>query len=165
MQQVERSSPFSRFVRKPRFGGIFYFLGTGAHRLGRVRRIAGMLVGVALAMLVVVGSLPAPAGAADVPRLGYVGRVAGTKAFVGVVVRGKRVMAYVCDGRKLARWFEGTLRDERARLRSGSGGRLTLKVGPRGGYEACCACPGASGFGSQHRRREAAPGCSATSGP
>ena len=87
-----------------------------------------MLVGVALAMLAVVGSLSAPASAADVPRLGYVGRVAGTKAFVGVVVRGNRVMAYVCDGRKLARWFEGTLRGERARLRSRSGGRLTLKV-------------------------------------
>ena len=75
-----------------------------------------MLAGVALAMLIVVGSLSAPAGAADVPRRGYVGRVAGTKAFVGVVVRGSRVTAYVCDGRKLARWFEGTLRDERARL-------------------------------------------------
>ena len=87
-----------------------------------------MLAGVALAMLVVVGALSAPASAADVPRLGYVGRVAGTKAFVGVVVRGSRVMAYVCDGRKLARWFEGTLRGERARLRSRSGGRLTLKV-------------------------------------
>ena len=101
---------------------------TGAHRLGRVRRIAGMLVGVALAMLAVVGWLPAPASAAEVSRLGYVGRVAGTKAFVGVVVRGSRVTAYVCDGRKLARWFEGTLRGERARLRGRSGGRLTLRI-------------------------------------
>ena len=87
-----------------------------------------MLAGVALAMPIAAGSLSAPASAADVPRLGYVGRVAGTKAFVGVVVRGKTVMAYVCDGRKLARWFEGTLRGERARLRGRSGGRLTLKV-------------------------------------
>ena len=87
-----------------------------------------MLAGVALAMPIAAGSLSAPASAADVPRLGYVGRVAGTKAFVGVVVRGSRVTAYVCDGRKLARWFEGTLRGERARLRGRSGGRLTLKV-------------------------------------
>ena len=101
-----------------------------------------MLVGVALAMLVVLGSLPAPAGAADVPRLGYVGRVAGTKAFVGVVVRGKVVMAYVCDGRKLARWFEGSLRDERARLRSGSGGRLTLKVGSARRIRGVLSLPG-----------------------
>jgi hypothetical protein len=101
-----------------------------------------MLVGVALAMLVVVGSLPAPAGAADVPRRGYVGRVAGTKAFVGVVVSGNRVMAYVCDGRKLARWFEGTLRDERARLRSRSGGRLTLKVAPARRVRGVLRLPG-----------------------
>ena len=89
-----------------------------------------MLAGVALAMPIAAGSLSAPASAAeeDVPRLGYVGRVAGTKAFVGVVVRGNRVTAYVCDGRKLARWFEGRLRGERARLRGRSGGRLTLKV-------------------------------------
>jgi hypothetical protein len=101
-----------------------------------------MLVGVALAMLVVVGSLPAPATAADVPRRGYVGRVAGTKAFVGVVVNGSRVTAYVCDGRKLARWFEGTLRDERARLRSRSGGRLTLKVAPARRVRGVLRLPG-----------------------
>ena len=87
-----------------------------------------MFAGVALAMLIEAGPLSVPASAADVPRLGYVGRVPGTKAFVGVVVRGTRVTAYVCDGRTLARWFEGTVRDERARLRSKSGGRLTLKV-------------------------------------
>ena len=87
-----------------------------------------MLAGVALATPIVAGSVSVPASAADVPRLGYVGRVAGTNAFVGVVVRGNRVTAYVCDGRKLARWFEGTLRGERARLRGRSSGRLTLKV-------------------------------------
>ena len=98
-----------------------------------------MLAGVALAIPIVAGSLSVPASAADVPRLGYVGRVAGTKAFVGVVVRGSRVTAYVCDGRKLARWFEGTLRGERARLRGRSGGRLTLKVAVSAPGTRCAA--------------------------
>jgi hypothetical protein len=60
--------------------------------------------------------------------LGYVGRVEGTRAFVGVVVRGSDVMAYVCDGRKLARWFGGRLRDGRAVLRSASGEELELRL-------------------------------------
>jgi hypothetical protein len=58
-----------------------------------------------------------------------VGRIAGTNAFVGVVVRGESVTAYVCDGRKLARWFQGSVKDGRAVLRSASGGRLELELG------------------------------------
>ena len=89
------------------------------------RRTVGLLASVVLAALIAAGSLATPASAASTARLGYVGRMAGTKAFVGVVVRGSRVTAYVCDGRKLARWFEGRLQGGQARLRSRSGGRLT----------------------------------------
>lgn len=92
-----------------------------------------MLACAVLAMLIAAGSLlPVPASAAAVSRHGYVGRVAGTDAFVGIVIRGSAVTAYVCNGRKLARWFEGTLRDKRARLRSRSGGRIKLKITPSG---------------------------------
>jgi hypothetical protein len=68
-----------------------------------------MFACVVLAALVEAGSLPAPASAAGVARPGYVGRVAGTDAFVGIVIRGRAVTAYACDGRTLARWFEGKL--------------------------------------------------------
>ena len=101
-----------------------------------------MLASVVLAMLIAASALPVPASAASVARLGYVGRVAGTDAFVGIVIRGRAVTAYVCNGRKLARWFEGTLTDERARLRSRSGGRIKLKITPAGRARGVLRLPG-----------------------
>lgn len=109
------------------------------------RRATALLGVVVLAMLIAAGGAPRPAaeagatraatgGAAAASRLGYVGRVTGTDAFVGIVVRGDAVTAYVCDGRNLARWFHGTLTNGRALLTSRSGGRLQvdLRSVPRG---------------------------------
>ena len=91
-----------------------------------------MLACVVRAALVAAGLLPEPASAAGAARLGYVGRVAETDAFVGIVIRGRAVTGYVCDGRKLARWLQGKLTDEPAPLRSRSGGRIEPKITPAG---------------------------------
>jgi hypothetical protein len=98
-----------------------------------MRPAARFLVACAvLASLIAAGASPRPAGAADAPRLEYVGQVGGTEAFVGIVIRGKAVTAYVCDGRKLARWFDGRLTGRRVRLHSPSGGRIALRIGRDG---------------------------------
>jgi hypothetical protein len=112
------------------------------------RRATGALV---LAALTAGGSPPAapaarataPARAADRPltlaaptalapaalggRRGWVGRVAGTPAFVGLVAGRGTATAYVCDGRRIARWYAGALHGRRATLRDARGRRLTVR--------------------------------------
>jgi hypothetical protein len=76
------------------------------------------------------GTLAAPAApsAADAPRHGWVGRVPGTAAFVGVVARGATVVAYVCDGRRVGRWHSGRRHAGRMVVRDARGRRLTLRL-------------------------------------
>ena len=57
--------------------------------------------------------------------------VAGTEAFVGVVVNpgDRRVLAYVCDGKAVAAWFSGQAGPDGAvELTSRDGGRLTGRI-------------------------------------
>jgi hypothetical protein len=92
---------------------------------------------------------PAPAAAAGSPRGVYVGRVAGTQAFVAVAVGHGRARAYVCDSRRLAVWLpSGRLRGAYLDLagarvqvtgnvgRSGADGTLTLPDGSRHAFHA-----------------------------
>jgi hypothetical protein len=75
---------------------------------------------------------PAPAAAAGSPRGVYVGRAAGTHAFVAVVVGHGQARAYLCDSRHLAVWFPaGTVRQGRVGLRS-QGMRLDIRLAGSG---------------------------------
>jgi hypothetical protein len=76
---------------------------------------------------------PAASAAASAPggRKGWVGPVAGTRAFVGLVAGRGTVTAYVCDGRRIARWYAGALRGRRATLRDARGRRLILRFAGR----------------------------------
>src|SRR5690349_4031166 len=70
---------------------------------------------------------PAPVAPATVPppaaapqptaQKAYAGRTAGDEVTVAVAVKGDRAVAYVCDGKKVEAWLEGT----------GAGGKLSLK--------------------------------------
>ena len=48
----------------------------------------------------------------------FVGRINGTDAFIGVKIRGDEVLVYICDGKTVWRWLEGTLEDGKAELAS-----------------------------------------------
>lgn len=86
-----------------------------------------LVVGVMLVALPC--AVPATAAAATpAPGKGWVGRVSGTQAFVGLVLRGHAVTAYVCDGRRVGRWYTGPLRGRRATLRDSQGHRLTVRI-------------------------------------
>ena len=61
---------------------------------------------------------------------GYVGTVRDTRAFIAVVVRRSHVIAYVCDSRRIAQWFKGTVHAGKARLTS-DGYVLRVTIGPR----------------------------------
>jgi hypothetical protein len=106
--------------------------------VGRRRRLPVVAIGLLLAAAAMGDARPgAPSRAATfvgVPQFGYVGKVDGTRAYVGIIARGHAVTAYVCDGRTLARWFNGSVRGTHASLRSSSGGRIEVDLadGARG---------------------------------
>lgn len=58
----------------------------------------------------------------------FVGRVQGSEAFIAFVVKGSKVLAYLCDGSKLADWFR-LVQDASSAVdgRSASGIRLQAK--------------------------------------
>ena len=63
---------------------------------------------------------PAPAEPAAAPAVAekaYTGRSAGNEVTVAIAVKDGKAVAYVCDGKKVEAWMEGTL----------AGGRLTLQ--------------------------------------
>ena len=63
---------------------------------------------------------PAPAEPAAAPAVAekaYTGRSAGNEVTVAVAVKDGKAVAYVCDGKKVEAWMEGTL----------AGGQLTLE--------------------------------------
>jgi hypothetical protein len=68
---------------------------------------------------------------AATPVNGWVGEVAGTRTFVGLVERGGTLSAYACDGRRIGRWFEGRRGGRRTVLRAERGGRLVVHFGAR----------------------------------
>ena len=61
-------------------------------------------------------------------RIGYLGTVRGTHAFVAVVTHGSRVTAYVCDSKTIAQWFKGSLQAGKATLTSRDGSVLRVVV-------------------------------------
>jgi hypothetical protein len=54
----------------------------------------------------------------------YAGRTAGNEATVAIAAKGGRAVAYVCDGRRVEAWLQGTVTGNRLAL-SGRGGSLT----------------------------------------
>ena len=86
------------------------------------RAIAAVLVTVVLAA-------PVSSPAKSTTARGYVGTVRGTHAFVGVAVSGSQVTAYVCDSKRIAQWFKGSLHAATVTLTSKAGYVLHLAVG------------------------------------
>ena len=89
--------------------------------VGRVR----VLVLLALAAAAI-GTGPAEAQA-TAPANGWVGKVSGTRTFVGLAARGNALIAYACDGRRVGRWFQGRRRGRQAVLRDDRRRRLVVR--------------------------------------
>jgi hypothetical protein len=69
---------------------------------------------------------PAPAAAA-VAEKAYTGRSAGNEVTVAIAVKDGKAAAYVCDGKKIEAWMEGTLTGDQLTL-SGKTSSLTATV-------------------------------------
>lgn len=63
-----------------------------------------------------------PAAAPAVAEAAYTGRSAGNEVTVALAVKDGRAVAYVCDGKKVEAWYEGTLAGEDLQL-SAAGGK------------------------------------------
>lgn len=115
-----------------------YAAATGGFNLARTNRaVRGMtpifrrgLPRAALAALIAMllaGPAASPALARS-GRIGYVGTIRRTHAFVAVVTHGSRVTAYVCDSRTIAQWFKGSLKAGKATLTSSDGSVLRVAI-------------------------------------
>ena len=94
----------------------------------RTAKVAVLLAVTVAALAIAAPQTPASAAP---PANGWVGQVAGSPAFVGLVARGQDVTAYVCDGRGVGRWYAGRLAGTRAVLRDERGRRLVVHVAGR----------------------------------
>jgi hypothetical protein len=65
---------------------------------------------------------PLPAEAA------YAGRTAGNEATIAIAVKDGRAVAYLCDGKKIEAWLEGTLEGSTLSLQSPDGATVTGEV-------------------------------------
>jgi hypothetical protein len=68
------------------------------------------------------------AAATALTKESLVGRTSNADAFVGIVVTGSDVIAYVCDGKNLAQWFTGTVRGDQIDLSAANGAHLTASM-------------------------------------
>jgi hypothetical protein len=62
-----------------------------------------------------------PAAAPAVVEAAYTGRSAGNEVTVALAVKDGRAVAYVCDGKKVEAWYEGTLTGADLRLDAADG--------------------------------------------
>jgi anti-sigma factor RsiW len=71
---------------------------------------------------------PTPAPAADAA---YAGRTAGNEATIAIAVKDGRAVAYLCDGKKVEAWLEGTVEGSVVSMRGPDGATATgeLQVG------------------------------------
>ena len=63
----------------------------------------------------------APPAAAAVAEKAYAGRSAGNEVTVAIAVKDGRAVGYVCDGKKIEAWLEGTLSGSDLALKSKDG--------------------------------------------
>jgi hypothetical protein len=62
----------------------------------------------------------------------YVGQVTGTDAYIGLVENGDQLLAYVCDGNGISRWFKGGFSPVQASTLTAGGQTLVVQPTPQG---------------------------------
>jgi hypothetical protein len=55
----------------------------------------------------------------------YAGRTAGNEATIAIAVQGDQVAAYVCDGRRVEAWLQGTIVDDELSVQNARGANAT----------------------------------------
>ncbi|MGH3903346.1 MAG: hypothetical protein ACRDTE_04000 [Pseudonocardiaceae bacterium] len=71
---------------------------------------------------------PAPPPPAAPPQANYAGRTSGNEATIAIAVEGDAASAYVCDGKQIESWLDGTIENGRLTLQGGDGDQVTGSV-------------------------------------
>ncbi|MDQ3764194.1 MAG: hypothetical protein M3460_22210 [Actinomycetota bacterium] len=74
---------------------------------------------------------PPPATSAPIAapeQASYAGRTSGNEATIAIAVRNGQAAAYLCDGRQVEAWLEGTITDGRLNLQGANGATATGTV-------------------------------------
>jgi hypothetical protein len=93
---------------------------------GKSARLAGEISGSAVFGTITEGaqSVPFSAQEASVKAV-YAGRSSGDEVSVAVVTDGRKAAAYVCDGRAIEAWLQGTVSGNQVTLAGSNGASLT----------------------------------------
>ncbi|HEU0086509.1 MAG TPA: hypothetical protein VFQ77_02450 [Pseudonocardiaceae bacterium] len=70
----------------------------------------------------------APPAVAAPPPAAYAGRSSGNEVTIAIKVRGSEAAAYVCDGKRIESWLQGTLEDGQLSLQGAEGAKVTGAV-------------------------------------
>lgn len=68
-----------------------------------------------------VAAAPTTEAEPAVTEKAYAGRTSGNELTIAIAVKDGRAVAYLCDGRKVEAWLEGTLTGDELSLRNGNG--------------------------------------------
>ncbi len=71
---------------------------------------------------------PAPPPPAAPPQANYAGRTSGNEATIAIAVEGGAASAYVCDGKQIESWLDGTIENGQLTLQGGDGDKVTGSV-------------------------------------
>ena len=75
---------------------------------------------------VAIANTPAPTtSAAPTREAVFVGHSSGNEVTVAVAVAGEEASAYICDGKRIESWLEGTVSGEQVNLQGRNGAQLT----------------------------------------
>ncbi|MGH8920680.1 MAG: hypothetical protein ACRD0H_20490, partial [Actinomycetes bacterium] len=70
----------------------------------------------------------APPSAAEGEQPAYAGRTSGNEATIAIVMRGDEASAYICDGKQVESWLEGTITDGALTLQGSDNSRADGSV-------------------------------------
>lgn len=71
---------------------------------------------------------PAPPPPAAPSQANYAGRTSGNEATIAIAVEGDAASAYVCDGKQIESWLDGTIENGQLTLQGGDGDKVTGSV-------------------------------------
>jgi predicted RNA-binding Zn-ribbon protein involved in translation (DUF1610 family) len=86
----------------------------------------------ATCMIVLIGVLNLPKASIPEIKTVFIGRIPNSDALIAIATKERRVLAYVCDGKKISEWFKGVVNEDNSlELQSKSGASLIVQINPK----------------------------------
>ncbi len=80
-------------------------------------------------LIALIGIFNFPKASIPEIRTVFIGRIPNSDAVIAIATKERRVLAYVCDGKKISEWFKGAISDDNSlELQSKSGANLIVQI-------------------------------------